>query len=104
MRMPSRARTRLTRIGEPSVRTPTSTPRSEAYDTSRRSPGFSGSINPSPANALSSTIAMVPPSSVSPLALVSHTARSGRPLPDERSHSDTRSASISVLTIGTSAD
>src|SRR5688572_19697868 len=47
---------------------------------------------------------MLPPSRVSPVALVSHTARSGRPLPDDRFHSDTFSASISALTIGTSAD
>src|SRR5437899_3373935 len=58
----------------------------------------------SPAKVSCSSTLKLPPSSVSALELVSHSARSGRGEPKEAFHSETFSAAISVCTIGTRAD
>ena len=102
--MPRAIRMRLTRCGVRSAFASTSRPRSAAYDTRRRAPGFSGSIRPSPANASLSITLKLPPSSVRVLLFVSHNARSGRAEARVWFHSATFSAVISLCTIGTSAD
>ena len=101
---PREMRRLVTRSGSAvSCRESTSTARSAAYDSSRFSPGFTGSISPSPVKVASSSTENAPPSSVYGVELVSHTALRGRwPVP--AFHTDTRSASTGALMIGTSAD
>src|SRR5216683_2807238 len=62
------------------------------------------STRPSPANVLLSKTLKLPPSSVSELALFTHSARNGRATPSDSLHSETFSAAISVWRIGTRAD
>src|ERR1019366_2760401 len=63
-----------------------------------------GSNTPSPANVCSSITLKLPPSSVSPLELVSHSARAGRDAPERSFQMDTFSAPMGEFTIGTSAE
>src|SRR6185312_7409486 len=58
----------------------------------RFSPGLIGSVMPSPANVSSSSTLKLPPSRVSSLELVTHSARSGRADPRDAFQSDTFSA------------
>src|SRR5467141_2900230 len=71
---------------------------------SRRSPGLSGSVSPSPANTSFSSTLKLPPSKVSGLVFFNHSPRRGRPDPAVPLQSETFSASISVCAMGTSAD
>src|ERR1022692_2360973 len=61
-----------------------------------------GSNTPSPANVCSSITLKLPPSSVSPLELVSHSARAGRGAPERSFQMDNFSAPMGEFTIGTS--